>query len=378
MSHEIRTPMNAVLGLATSLLDTSLTEEQRRAVTTIHESGDSLLRILNDILDYSKLEAGKLVFETVTFAPAHLAEAARSILSPRAAAKKVAFVVDTAPDLPAAVKGDVGRLRQVIINLVSNAVKFTDAGSVTVETRCVARSTDTVTLRWCVRDTGIGIAADKLAELFTEFMQADGSINRRFGGSGLGLAISRRIIEQMGGVIAVESTLGVGSAFSFELTLPVAEMAEAQDDRTSGDAAPRLRRFIAQQGHALRVLVAEDNVTNQFVIRQMLKGFDIHLDMAANGAEAVTAAQAAAHDAVLMDLQMPEVDGLTATRRIRAMGGRFAVLPIIALTGNAFDEDVRACTAAGMDAFVAKPVNKNLLLATLSRLCEARAESTGA
>ncbi len=371
MSHEIRTPMNAVLGLATSLLDGTLTEEQRHAVMTIHDSGDSLLRILNDILDYSKLEAGKLEFENVVFAPATLAEAARSILGPRAAAKRITFVVNTAGDVPEAVLGDVGRLRQVVLNLVSNAVKFTDAGTVTIETTLLARESGMATLRWRISDTGIGIAADKLSELFVEFVQADGSINRRFGGSGLGLAISKRIVEQMGGAIAVESTVGVGSAFSFQVKLPLAVAAVSHARTLGPDAAERLRGFIAGLGRSLRVLVAEDNPTNQFVLRQMLKGFDIRLDMAADGAEAVTAAERDVHDAICMDMQMPEVDGLTATRIIRAHGGRLATVPIIALTGNAFDEDERACADAGMDAFIAKPINKNLLLSTLLRLCEA-------
>jgi signal transduction histidine kinase/ActR/RegA family two-component response regulator len=371
MSHEIRTPMNAVLGLATTLLESDLTEEQRGAVRTIHESGDSLLRILNDILDYSKLEAGRLVFEHVTFSPATLAEAARSILGPRAAAKRIDLVIDTALDLPAGVKGDVGRLRQVLLNLVSNAVKFTAAGTVTIETRCAVRSAGMATLSWRVRDTGIGIAPEQLSALFVEFVQADGSINRRFGGSGLGLAISKRIIEQMGGTIAVDSTLGTGSSFSFEVTLPLAEPVRPSGARSEGDEAADLRSFIASKGRPLRVLVAEDNATNQFVIRQMLKGFDILLDMAADGAEAVTAAEQGRHDAIFMDMQMPEVDGLAATRQIRARGGRLAVVPIIALTGNAFDEDERACAEAGMDAFIAKPINKNLLLRTLLRLCGA-------
>jgi len=370
MSHEIRTPMNAVLGLATSLLDTPLSEEQRHQVMTIHDSGDSLLRILNDILDYSKLEAGKLVFESMTFSPATLGETARSILGPRAAAKGLTFDVTSAANLPDAVTGDAGRLRQVILNLVSNAVKFTEAGTVTVETTCVPLPDRKARLRWCVRDTGIGIPAERLPELFAEFVQADGSINRRFGGSGLGLAICRRIVEQMGGAITVESRLGSGSVFAFEITLPVTEGRGTARLADQSDPAAALREMIARQAKPPRILVAEDNVTNQFVIRQMLKGFDIRLEMAANGAEAVAAVTRETFDLIFMDMQMPDVDGLAATRMIRAKGGWFATVPIVALTGNAFDDDQRACLDAGMNAFIAKPINKTLMLATMLRLWE--------
>ncbi len=369
MSHEIRTPMNAVLGLATSLLDTPLSPEQHRAVSTIHESGDSLLRILNDILDYSKLEAGKLVFEAVTFAPVTLAEAARSILGPRAQVRGVGFEVIMGPDLPEALTGDAARLRQVLLNLVSNAVKFTEKGGISIETSCLSRQDGKARMQWRVRDTGIGIAADRLHELFAEFVQADGSINRRFGGSGLGLAICKRIIEQMDGRIWIESQLGQGSVFSFEVTLPVADPVRVVDQTRVVDPVGELKARIARQGRPPRILVAEDNATNQFVIRQMLKGFDLRLDMAANGAEAVAMTEQHSHDLIFMDMQMPEVDGLAATRLIRAKGGRFAQMPIVALTGNAFDDDQRACLDAGMDAFIAKPINKTLLLATLLRLC---------
>ena len=364
MSHEIRTPLNAVLGLTASLLDGPLNEEQRRVLTTIHDSGDSLLRILNDILDYSKLEAGRLELEDLAFSPAVVSETLQAVMGPRAAAKGLSFEIRTSGALPVALRGDPGRIRQILLNLVSNAVKFTDRGSVTVDAICAAVGAGRAVMEWRVTDTGIGIAADTMDSLFGEFVQADGSINRRFGGSGLGLAICRRLAEQMGGTIAVESRFGHGSMFTFRLDLPVAAVAEtAVPPDISATAS--METHIVHLGRRLRILLAEDNQTNQFVIRQMLKGFDIQVDTANDGMEAVNAIDRLDYDVVCMDVQMPEMDGLTATRVIRARGGRHALVPIIALTGNAFQEDVKACLEAGMSAFIAKPVGKNLLLQTI-------------
>jgi hypothetical protein len=368
MSHEIRTPMNGVLGLASTLLDEDLTASQRGMVETMRDSGNDLLRILNDILDFSKLDASKMTFEDIPFSPATLADGVTSILGVRATAKGLQLRVTTGIGLPPGVMGDAGRIRQVMINLVSNAIKFTASGHVSVEVKCVSRDASMAIVEWTVSDTGIGIAADRIGNLFGEFVQADNSISRRFGGTGLGLAISKRLIDQMGGTISVASTPGQGTSFRVRLNLPIVEAPadgpkHAPDEMTAWDAARE------RLGRIPRVLFAEDNSTNQFVARQMLKKLDIHLDMVANGAEAVEAASRFAYDVICMDMQMPEMDGVEATRMIRSRGGSLASVPIIALTANALPEEMRACFAAGMNQFLAKPVNrKDLLTALLTAL----------
>lgn len=365
MSHEIRTPMNAVLGLASSLLDESLTADQRVAVTAIRDSGDTLLRILNDILDFSKLDAGRMTFEAVPFSPAALAHDALSIYSPYAAAKGLTAHLDEDADLPAALLGDAGRIRQVLHNLVGNAVKFTDAGAVTIRVRCLRREAATAMIEWTVQDSGIGIPAEKLATLFDAFVQADDSITRRFGGSGLGLAISKQLVTRMGGTIEVESVLGQGSRFRFCLTLPLAgEIAAPSDPQQSAGA---LRARLAALGRPIRVLLAEDNPTNQFVITRLLKGFAAQIDLAADGAQAVQAASQAAYDMICMDMRMPEMDGLEATRMIRRRDGPSRQAPIVAMTANVFPEDIAACRAAGMNDFVAKPITKDKLVEAMLR-----------
>ena len=368
MSHEIRTPMNAVLGLASSLLDDGLTTEQAAAVTAIRDSGDTLLRILNDILDFSKLDAGRMTFETAPFSPAALMHDALSVHRPHAVAKALAIRLEIEPDLPATLLGDAGRIRQVLHNLVSNAVKFTDAGEVRMSLRCEWRDATTATLAWDVQDTGIGIAPDKLPTLFDAFVQADDSITRRFGGSGLGLAISQQLLAQMGGTIEVRSTPGEGSRFRFRLTLPLAE--QAVQVVAPGHAAAEVAARLAALGRPLRLLLAEDNPTNQFVVIRMLKGLPVEVDVAQHGAEAVAAASRAAYDVICMDMRMPTMDGLEATRTIRRREGPSSRAPIVAMTANAFPEDMTACRDAGMNDFVAKPVSKDRLLAALLRAVE--------
>ncbi|MCG6206251.1 ATP-binding protein [Rhodopseudomonas sp. HC1] len=365
MSHEIRTPMNAVLGLASNLLDSKLDPAQRRAVLGIHDAGDSLLEILDDILDFSKLEAGRLSFELIPFSPRKVAEHPLSVIGSRAAAKGLTIRTVFSDDLPQALIGDPGRVRQVLLNLISNAVKFTPSGSIVVAAECLATDGTTARVQWSVRDTGIGIEPDKIESLFSDFVQADSSIRRRFGGSGLGLAISRRLIEQMGGKISVTSTPGQGSSFVFTLDMPVA--AELPRDQDPGAQYAELHARIAAGGRPLRVLVVDDNPTNRAVAVQMLSEFAIQTNTACDGSEAVTAATSFSYDVILMDMRMPEMDGLEATRAIRAKGGELSTVPIIAFTANAFAEDQAACSAAGMNDHIAKPVRKTKLIEAILR-----------
>jgi signal transduction histidine kinase/CheY-like chemotaxis protein/HPt (histidine-containing phosphotransfer) domain-containing protein len=370
MSHEIRTPMNAVLGLATTLLETRLDAEQRKSVEAISESGDNLLYLLNDILDFSKLEAGHLELEQLAFSPESLVDQAISIAGVRADQQGIGLRMEIDRDLPAAVIGDPGRIRQIILNLATNAVKFTPEGEVVVGVRCLAHDAASATLEWWVRDTGIGMSEEQVSRLFSHYIQADTSIARRFGGSGLGLAISKRIVDQMAGAVAVTSKQNVGSTFSFRLTLPLADAAALHVIAEPASAVD-LNTILGRLGRPLRVLIAEDNPTNQFVVRKMLSEFRLSLHMAANGQEAIESAATFSPDVIFMDMRMPEVDGLAATRRIRAMGGVFETLPICAVTANAFADDIRACREAGMNDFIAKPIRKAHLVDKLAQVAEA-------
>ncbi|MFO0601617.1 MAG: ATP-binding protein [Polyangiales bacterium] len=366
MSHEVRTPMNAVIGMTTLLLDTGLTPEQRGFVETIRTSGDALLTILNDALDYSKIEAGRVELESLSFNPASEARQVIDLMHAQAAARRNALTLAVADNVPRSVRTDPGRLRQVLLNLVSNALKFTEGGAVTVSLS-FARD-ERPWLLVAVRDTGIGMTPEVQRNLFRPFTQADASTTRRFGGTGLGLAISRRLATLLGGTLEVESAPGRGSTFT--LRVPVTLVRDRSE-------TPPVTTRVSLPGRPLRVLVAEDNAVNQKVIALMLERFGHRVDTVGNGSEAIAAVERAPYDLILMDVQMPETDGLAATRAIRAMpAGR--EIPIAALTANVFTEDRARCAEAGMNEFLPKPVRRDALLALLARLQRARATPASA
>jgi len=367
MSHEIRTPMNGVIGMNELLLRTSLTNRQRSYAQTVASSADALMAIINDILDISKLEAGRMEVETINLDFAALARDVVALVAPSAAAKHVALRCELDPGV-VGLRGDPTRLRQVLLNLLTNGVKFTETGEVALVATSMAGRGGRWRLRVEVRDTGIGVTADQKPRLFQTFEQADGSITRRFGGTGLGLAICRQLIELMGGRIGVADNPGGGSVFWFEL--------DVEGVRGDVDAVgPAAETSVAVIDRAARVLVVEDNDVNAILALEILTQAAVDAHRVVNGAEAVEAVQVQEFDAILMDVQMPVMDGLEATRRIRALGGRNAATPIIALTANAMAGDEAACRAAGMDAFISKPFKPAEFLGVLAQMLFRPAQS---
>jgi len=372
MSHEIRTPLNAIMGMAYLMRRDSTDPKQSERLDRIEVASSHLLSIVNDILDIAKAESGKLQLEHEAFALADLHHSIDSLVAERVQAKGLALHIDLSA-LPQALVGDRTRLTQALVNYLSNAVKFTERGSITLATRVLEREGDKLLVRFEVTDTGIGIAPESLARLFTAFEQADSSTTRRYGGSGLGLAITDRLARLMGGEAGAHSTLGQGSTFWFTAWLQSTDSAPALP-RPMG--AQALREFMHSHNYSDRkLLLVEDDPVNQLVAQELLSGAGLRFELAMTGTQAVEMASRTVYDLILMDMYMPEMDGLEATRRIRDLPG-CAQVPIVAMTANAFGEDRQSCLAAGMNDFVEKPVNPNKLFATVQRWLEHPADGS--
>lgn len=369
MSHELRTPMNGVLGCTQLLKDTSLTDQQRELIETMHRSADALLTLVNDILDFSKIEAGKMTLEVANVNLRSLICDVTTLTEGLASKKDLTVSVQIDPDVPEEFRGDPIRLRQILFNLVGNAIKFTERGRVTVSVSLKQGPTegsDSVVLQWRIQDTGIGMTPEQQARLFQAYAQADASTTRKFGGTGLGLMICHQLVQLMGGAITVESSIGQGSTFGYTTNLLPAIHRDASASSLGPD-----QRSVGEQVGSLRVLVADDNEINQVVACKFLQKLGCHVEIARTGREAVEAITRTVYNVVLMDCEMPEMDGYEATREVRRREeGTPSHLPIMALTGHASDEDAQKCHQAGMDKVMTKPLTLPILRASLQELLQ--------
>ncbi|MEM7439518.1 MAG: ATP-binding protein [Pseudomonadota bacterium] len=375
MSHEIRTPLNGVLGMAQALADTMLSPDQRAMTNTILESGELLLSVVNDVLDISKIEAGQMEIERVTMSIEDVISATQKLFDSKAREKDLALTVDIKKSARRWVRSDPTRLRQVLGNLLSNAIKFTGDGSVTIEVSMVDAMPGESLLRIAVTDTGIGIEPDKMSRLFQPYSQVDASTARQFGGTGLGLTISRQICQLLGGDLIVDSRPGQGSTFTATAqVIPALAPAHAGVDLDHEAALKTL------EDARMKVLLAEDNRTNQLVFKKFVKDFDFDLTVVETGAQAVAAAREARFDIIFMDINMPQMDGMTATTHIRATEAlnRQPAVPIVALTAHAMVDQVSSYLDVGMNKHLAKPLKKNALVVELALAYKQQADAVDA